>query len=130
LTTAEFIRRAKAAGWDVTVTGSSHLRFDHPDASTSVFSAGTSGDRRWHLNMAAQLRRALPERRTTKVPKPRRKRKPARAPKPRDRRESDIAIRPGAGAATEYAGSAARQIPAPTAAGRTVRLLPTNWDRT
>jgi hypothetical protein len=55
----ELIREAKAAGWKVTLTRNSHLKFVSPDGHV-LHSGGTPGDWRAQRNLRAQLRRPRP----------------------------------------------------------------------
>jgi hypothetical protein len=58
--TAELLRRARRDGWSIAPCGSGHWRLEHPDAAQPVIVPATPSDRRWHLNVLAEMRRVLP----------------------------------------------------------------------
>jgi hypothetical protein len=74
----ELIRMASDAGWTVTRTRGDHLRLEHPEASTVVFTGSTPSDYRALANTLATMRRVLPK----EPPKPKPER-PKRRPKPK-----------------------------------------------
>lgn len=82
----ELIRMASDAGWTVTRTRGDHLRVEHPEASTVVFTGSTPSDYRALANTLATMRRVLPK----EPPKPKSER-PKRRPKPA-RRQIERAI--------------------------------------
>lgn len=55
--TRELARKAEAAGWTVTMTRKSHVRFESP-AGEVVIHSGSTKFRRAHANHRARLRRA------------------------------------------------------------------------